>query len=228
MLVLEDKIKKIMKKIILAFSVFAFIACNQSPEGDKASVEGQMEAGQSSETATVLTVDTDNSVITWIGSKPTGNHNGTIAIKSGSLAVENGEIKAGSFIIDMPSLLVLDMDKDNNAKLGGHLMSDDFFDVKKYPTSKFEFVSASVITPGKEVMLEGATHTITGNLTLKDSTKAVTFPAIVNIEGNSVTASAKFNIDRTLWGVHYGNDKSLGDKFIYPIVQIGINLSAKE
>lgn len=217
-----------MKKIILAFSVFALVACNQSPEGDKASVEGQMEAGQSSETATVLTVDTDNSVITWIGSKPTGNHNGTIAIKSGSLAVENGEIKAGSFIIDMPSLLVLDMDKDNNAKLGGHLMSDDFFDVKKYPTSKFEFVSASVITPGTEVMLEGATHTITGNLTLKDSTKAVTFPAIVNIDGNSITASSKFNIDRTLWGVHYGNDKSLGDKFIYPIVQIGINLSAKE
>lgn len=217
-----------MKKIILAFSVLAFVACNQSPEGDKASVEGEMEAGQSSETATVLTVDTDNSVITWIGSKPTGNHNGTIAIKSGSLAVEDGEIKAGSFIIDMPSLLVLDMDKDNNAKLGGHLMSDDFFDVKKYPTSKFEFVSASVITPGTEVMLEGATHTITGNLTLKDSTKAVTFPAIVNIDGNSITASSKFNIDRTLWGVHYGNDKSLGDKFIYPIVQIGINLSAKE
>lgn len=217
-----------MKKLFIAFCVFAIVACNQTPKGDAASVEGQMEAGQSTETATVLNVQTDKSTVTWIGSKPTGKHNGTIAIKEGSIAIENGEIKAGSFIIDMPSLIVLDMDKENNAKLGGHLMSADFFDVTKYPTSKFEFVSASPFTPGAETLLEGATHTITGNLTLKDSTKAITFPAIVKIEGNSITASSKFNIDRTLWGVHYGNDKSLGDKFIFPIVQVGFELSAKE
>lgn len=217
-----------MKKILIALSLFVAVACNQSPEGDAAAVEGQMDAGQTTETAIVMNVDIENSKVTWIGSKPTGKHNGTLGIKSGSISVEDGNIKAGSFIINMGQLTVLDMDTENNSKLAGHLSSPDFFDVAKYPTSKFEFVSAAPIMEGSKVMLEGATHNITGNLTLKDSTKAVTFPAIVTLGDNSITASSIFNIDRTLWGLHYGNDKSLGDKFIYPIVQIGIELNAKK
>ena len=37
---------------------------------------------------------------------------------------------------------------------------------------------------------------------------------------------ANFNIDRTNWGLSYGNDKSLGDKYIRPEVNIGLNIVA--
>ncbi|MBK8329991.1 MAG: YceI family protein [Bacteroidetes bacterium] len=73
-----------------------------------------------------------------------------------------------------------------------------------------------------------ATHTFSGNLTLKDSTKNVTFPAKVTMNDATITAVADFNIDRTQWGLFYGNDKSLGDKFIYPEVKIKLNINAKK
>jgi polyisoprenoid-binding protein YceI len=74
----------------------------------------------------------------------------------------------------------------------------------------------------------GATHIISGNLKLKDSTKNISFPAKVEITDASVTAVADFNIDRSTWGLSYGADKSLGDKFIRPEVNIKLNITAKK
>jgi polyisoprenoid-binding protein YceI len=77
-----------------------------------------------------------------------------------------------------------------------------------------------------KAVLPNANYLISGNLTLKDSTKNVTFPATVIVEGNNVEAKANFNIDRTQWGMSYGNDKSLQDKFIRPEVNIQFDLKA--
>jgi polyisoprenoid-binding protein YceI len=76
--------------------------------------------------------------------------------------------------------------------------------------------------------MKDATHTITGNLTLKGTTKSITFPAKVAVNDNVVTADANFNIDRTQWGLVYGNDQSLGDKFIRPTVNIQLHLVANK
>jgi polyisoprenoid-binding protein YceI len=72
----------------------------------------------------------------------------------------------------------------------------------------------------------GANYTVSGNLTMKDSTKNITFPAKITVADNSLTALANFNVDRTQWGIRYGNDKSLGDKFISETVNIQLNLKA--
>ena len=39
-------------------------------------------------------------------------------------------------------------------------------------------------------------------------------------------AEADFNINRTDWGITYGNDQSLGDKFIKPEVNIKLNIKS--
>jgi len=104
-----------------------------------------------------------------------------------------------------------------------HLLSPDFFETAKYPTAKFEVTGSEALVNSTE-----GTHKISGNLTLKDSTQNVSFPATVTVSENDFAATAKYSIDRTKWGLVYGNDKSLGDKFIYPVVEITLNLKAKK
>ena len=213
-----------MKKTILSFAIIAMMAsCQSGPEGETAKTAEKQEASTSD--GAVFNVDKTTSNVMFIGSKPVGTHNGVFSIADGSVTVKEGNITAGNFTIDVNSMKITDegMDAETNGKLSGHLLSPDFFDSKKYSTAKFEITNCTALTNDSN-----ATHTISGNLTLKDSTKNVTFPAKVTINETSITALADFNIDRTQWGLFYGNDKSLGDKFIYPEVKIKLNISAKK
>jgi polyisoprenoid-binding protein YceI len=76
--------------------------------------------------------------------------------------------------------------------------------------------------------VEGANFTVSGNLTLKDQTKNVSFPAKIDLDDNTLKAKANFDIDRRQWQMNYGNDKTLGDKFISETVNIELDLQAKK
>jgi polyisoprenoid-binding protein YceI len=56
----------------------------------------------------------------------------------------------------------------NNADRDGHLKSDDFFSAEKFPTLSFK--STSLTNNG------GSDYTLTGDLTIRDITKTVSFP----------------------------------------------------
>lgn len=213
-----------MKKTILSLAIIAMLAsCQSGPEGETAKTADKQEA--SAGAGITYNVDKASSKVTFIGTKPVGTHTGDLMLTDGSLTVNEGNITAGKFTIDMNSMTITDagMDAETNGKLKGHLLSPDFFDAAKYSAAKFEITSCTALANDSN-----ATHTIGGNLTLKDSTKNVSFPAKVTISESSVTANANFNIDRTQWGLFYGNDKSLGDKFIYPEVKIMLNINAKK
>lgn len=224
------KTKK-MKNLIYVLALgFVMVAC-KGPSGDKAKVTDAHNKAEASTEAKSLTVDVENSVVTWVGSKPAGKHNGVIKLTSGSLAVENGVVSAGEFVLDMNSLESTDegMNAEMNAKLTSHLKDGDFFDVGAHPSAKFAIAKVEDIknhATDDALKLEGATHYVTGNLTLKDSTKGVAFPAIINVSDDVVTAKAEFTINRTDWGMHYRDDKSFGDKFIHHQVKVGFDIKA--
>lgn len=134
-----------------------------------------------------------NSKITWKGSKVTGAHDGGFRSFSGEVSAVAGDpLKARiSLTIDVKSLY------SDQEKLTGHLKSDDFFSVDKFPEAKF--VSSSIAEGGKGV----ATHTISGNLTMRDVTKGVSFPATLKITEDRVEANAEFVINRRDWGINY-------------------------
>lgn len=200
----------------------AAVACTDAPKADQAATAEKQEAAAG--TGASFAIDTTTSAVEWLGTKPVGQHNGTFKLANGSFSVENGNITAGNFTIDVNSLTNLDLTSETGKeKLEGHLKSADFFDAAKFPTAKFEITAVEPISNDSL-----ATHKISGNLTLKDSTKNISFPARVTIAENAVKAEANFNIDRTQWGLHYGNDKSLGDKFIRPEVNIKLNISANK
>ncbi|KGO90217.1 YceI family protein [Flavobacterium suncheonense] len=176
-----------------------------------------------------LSADTQQSVIRWTGSKPTGKHNGTISIKEGDVTVKDGQILTGTFVLDMNSITVTDLKpEDGKEDLEAHLKgtsakngADDFFNVKKYPTGKF------VIT---KVADENGKTVVYGNLTLKNVTKAVNFPATVVASDTLVTIDSEpLVINRTYWNINYGSKsvfKNLADKFINDEVEIKVNVKA--
>lgn len=165
-------------------------------------------------------INLETSVLNWKGSKPLGTHNGNVKFLEGSLEVKNGKVKGGEFVIDMTSINTLDLKAGSGKeKLDGHLMSADFFDVEKYPTSKF------VITKVK-----GAN--VTGNLTIKDVTKTITFPAKVAVADGKITFSSDvIKINRADFNVKYGSKSffdNLKDKFIDDIMEISFEIHAQE
>lgn len=173
-----------------------------------------------------LTVDLAASTINWKGFKPGGSHYGVLAIKSGELYIDGGQLKSGTFVLDMNSINVQDINSENGKEqLEGHLKNADFFDVEKYPEGKF------TITGVEELSGSEYTHKISGNLALKEAVKNISFDAVISQNGDTYTAkTATFTIDRTQWGVNYGSKnifKDLKDSFINDDMEITITLVAK-
>ncbi|MCC3156485.1 YceI family protein [Hymenobacter sp. 15J16-1T3B] len=157
------------------------------------------------------------STLGWVGKKVGGQHNGTIALQSGSVQVKGNQLVGGTFVADMASIKNTDLtDADYNAKLVGHLKSDDFFGVDKYSTATF------VITSIKPLKGDAAGNnaTVTGNLTIKGKTNPLSFPAKVGVKNGVASASGVATIDRSKYDVKYGStlfgaaaDKAIDDNF---------------
>lgn len=175
--------------------------------------------------AQTLTVDTAKSKILWKGTKKAGSgHNGEIAVKSGTVSLGEKSLTGGEIIIDMPSLTVTDIPKEDegNGKLEKHLENADFFDVEKYPTAKLVISSAKA--------LGGDKHQVKGKVTIKDVTKDVTFPVTVRREGSEAIATGTLKLDRTAFGVKYGSAnffKLAADKIINNEFELDFNVVAK-
>ena len=77
-------------------------------------------------------VDTDQSIINWVGHKVTGQHEGTISLQEGVLEFNEDQLTGGNFVMDMTSINTTDLEGDYKKKLDGHLKADDFFGVKNH------------------------------------------------------------------------------------------------
>ena len=211
-----------MKKVILSLVIIASVltACKEKKEKVEVKEAKKVEVN----VAELNNVDTSASVLNWKGTKPGGSHNGTVALESGGMLLEAGNLKAGQFIIDMKSIKNLDMaaKPDAAAKLEGHLKNADFFDVTEYPKSKF------VITKVED---KGDKIHVTGNLNIKDVTKSITIPATISTE-NGVTTfkSDPFVVNRADFNVKYGSKSffdNLKDKFIDDNMELSFVVKTK-
>lgn len=212
---------------IILMSLIICISCNQAPDADKAKVtEAKTEKAKEDVKPQIYKCDMLKTKVGFIGTKPVGSHEGYFTLKSGYLKTSQNKLKGGTFIIDVKSLVVTDLEGKGKEKLQGHLLSDDFLMADKHGTSQFAITNVAPLSTNADVKMEGANVSITGNLQLLDVNKSITFPAAVSIDDQQIVAKADFNIDRTQWGLAYGNDKSLGDKFIRPEVNIKLDILA--
>lgn len=219
-------------KRIKFFAVFAIAAIVMASCGGgskkKAEIIERLEAGEVPEEVTRAYVDVNASEVAWMGQKITGaGHNGTIAVKEGVVYVYDGQLWGGKMVIDMTQIVVLDLtDPEMNARLKGHLESDDFFSVATHPEATFEIVKFEAI--------EGAVagepnYRLSGNLTIKDITHSLAFNAVVNHVEGGINAYADFDFDRSLYEVRFGSGRffdNLGDNLINDNINLKINLVA--
>jgi polyisoprenoid-binding protein YceI len=121
-------------------------------------------------------------------------------------------------VIDTTSIKILDVtDPATNAQFAGHLASDDFFAIDRYPEATFEITGVN-------------NDQVEGDLTIKGITQALSFKANVSLAGDTLTASGKIVIDRTKYGIKFrsGNFfKDLGDTLIYNDFDLNISITAR-
>ena len=220
--------KQIFNVFVIATLAVTTVGCKDNKENRVTPGEAQ-EAATASETASTYQINSEESTIEWRGTKPTGEHKGTIDIQSGTISASQEEIESGTVTIDMNSLTVTDEgieDKDKTS-LENHLKGTvegketDFFNVNKFPTATFEITGITEVN-GQKMMQ--------GNLTLKEDTKNIEFPVSTSVDDNEVTIKSEtFTIDRTDWKVNYGSKSvfdNLGDNFISDGIELKIDVKA--
>lgn len=126
-------------------------------------------------------------VCAHVGARPDPRKGG-FAKFSGKAQVDGKALKSLSVEIDTASI------GTEIEKLTNHLKSPDFFEVRKYPTAKFE---STKIEAGS----------VTGKLTLHGVTKEITFPATVEVTEAGLKLKAEFTIDRSEFGMTYDPTK---------------------
>jgi polyisoprenoid-binding protein YceI len=220
--------KKVQFFLTAGVAAFLMASCG-GPDTVEAS--DAVEVQEVEETAAVYTLAAGQ-VLDWEGHKPfveNYGHYGTINIASGSIAVEGDNIVGGNFEIDMSTIHAIDMEgKEKYNDLIGHLKSDDFFAVDAYPVSTFEITN--VAAQANDEL--GTTHRISGNLTMRDQTKNISFDANVAMTDDMVTLSAPgFKIDRKNWNVMFGSTGIAGlakDKLIADDIGLKFSISGKK
>ena len=157
----------------------------------------------------------------WVARKIGGKHNGFITLTSATLSIEGNYLKGGEFIVDTKSMTDADLTfKKANRWLMRHL-KNNFFEVDKYPTARFTITS---VTPNAEKF------DIVGNLTIKNITKEIKFPANIAFTDSTVTTNATITIDRRDFNINYGSGliKRMANKAIYNKFDLKISIVGKK
>ncbi len=166
-------------------------------------------------TAQTKSINIYQSKVSWIGKKITGQHEGTINLKEGTLLFKNNTIVGGNFVVDMTTICNTDQTGKDKIKLEGHLKSSDFFNVSNFKTSKLVFKSIS--------KKKNNSYAIKADLTIK----GVTNPVFFNLFVKNKTASTKLIIDRTKYDIQYSTGSffdDLGDQTIYDEFDLNVVL----
>jgi len=161
------------------------------------------------------TIKVKTSTVEWKGEKVVGSHEGTISLKSADLIYDNKKLKGGNFVMDMSTIVCTDLSGEYKNNLEGHLKSDDFFGVQKFPTSSLTIKKVSKVKDNR--------YNISAKLTIKGVSKTIDF--IAEEVKNKLNATIK--IDRTDFDIRYGSGsffENLGDNMIYDEFEIKVSL----
>lgn len=187
----------------------ALAACGDVGDAPQAQTEAAVDIARAGGEA--LAIDTTRSEVRWRAAKVTRAHDGGFHAFTGTVTVSDAAVTGVDLAIDTRSIW------SDTERLTNHLKSADFFDVEQYPEARFV---ADRFVP---VDSAGATHLVTGNLTMHGQTNAVTFPATITFGDGAVHATADFIIDRTDWAINY---KGQADDLIENDVRLMFDIAA--
>ncbi|MFH1463656.1 MAG: YceI family protein [Pseudomonadota bacterium] len=139
-----------------------------------------------------LALDPARSGVTALGSKVIGSHLLSFPALAGEVVLSEGAPRSLEVTVVMGEL------STDIASLTAHLLSPDFFDTASFPKARFV---SSRIAPGNAAA--GATHTVTGALTIHGITREVSFPATITVSPQGFRGQAELTLDRQDYGVSF-------------------------
>jgi len=153
--------------------------------------------------ATII-LDRKDSILKWKGGLKfsVSNHSGTLKIKQGRiLLMKDKNFTGGRIEINMATMTNTDLsDPGKKERLIGHLRSKDFFDIEHFPTASLSIKSSKLIGKTNDGLYNVQ---ITGDLTIKSTTKPITFNAIIDLDSKVKKATGTLTFNRTDFGVQY-------------------------
>lgn len=213
--------KKIVLPALLAAALFAAPVYAGQPVAKKAAVSAVKPADK------VYKLQPQLSTLGWDGKAVTHGHNGTVQFSGGELLVKGNQLVGGTVTVDMKTIKATDIkDAETSTKFMGHITSDDFFGVASNPTATFKITKVAYI---KGAAANANNANITGDLTIKGKTNAITFPAKVGVKGGKAAASGTATVNRTKYDIKYGSKsffEGIGDKAIYDDFTLSFNVIA--
>lgn len=174
-------------------------------------------------------IDTNQSIIEWVGRNPNTKHSGTVRISDGQIHIKDNTV-TGVAEIDMNSIENMSLEGDElQPVLVSHLKSEDFFLVKVFPTAKF------IINEGKLAeapYLSSPNYEVEGTLVLRGVKADISFSTtITHTDDNGLAAEAHFDIDRTRWNVIYGSTRffeHIGMHILFDLISFQVKIVAKK
>lgn len=158
-----------------------------------------------------LKLDSEASKITFVGAKPDGQHEGGFKKFACKADADFETPENGSLVIEIDAASLW----SDNEKLTNHLKNPDFFDVRKHKTIKFE--STKIVHEEDK-----AAGKLVGKMTMLGKTVDVEVPVTFAMEGSTLKMTADFKIDRTKWGMTYGEGKINNDVKIKALLVFNI------
>ena len=159
--------------------------------------------------------------ISFIGSKVTGSNTGRFNSWIGTAVIDaQGQLTSLSLVVETKDVEAnFEAPTKWSKKLENHLRNEDFFASDRFPTATFQLDKVQPI----EDAADGSTHTLGGRLTIRGTTKAISFPVKIS-SVKPFTARAEFSINRKDFGMMYDGK---ADNLIRDGVVMKIALKAK-
>lgn len=154
-----------------------------------------------------LQLNGENTKIEFVGSKPDGKHDGGFKTLKGTATGDLADPTTIRFHVEIDTESLW----SDDPKLTAHLKNPDFFDVRKHPKASFKTTKIEKRDIGLIV---------TGELSILGVTKPIRFPAKLETTDQGLTFSTQFEIDRTNYGMNYGQGK------INNLVKIKVSIDA--
>lgn len=150
-----------------------------------------------------LSLDSDKSQVLWTGRNLTNCHYGKIAVKSGWIELQHGDLTGGELVVDMKEITCDDLtDGDMNKGLINHLSNSDFFKVDEFPEARFRVKASEAIS---ENSYGQPNLHVEGEMTIRGVTRPMHFRGMLNpIEGGA-SFQAQLELNRVPFGAVYGS-----------------------
>lgn len=161
----------------------------------------------------IFPINTDRSIIRWKGTKRffTAGHEGIVKVEEGFLLFKNDLLTGGKVVADMQTINITKTEESENDRISlTNYLKTKEFNSDKYPFAVFEILEVDTSDIGRN------TVQVTGNLTVKDVTRKISIPAIIeqSAEG-SWRFYTEFTLERSKWNIGVdGNllERNLVDK----------------